>query len=130
VKKNLVILTVCSLLIGGGIVAVPSETDASIRSFSKIKLTFDAGEKQAGSTLKKATSSTKGALNLKNDSGTAWINGHLRNSDNKSRGQVRVQRGKRATFSHSAKKDYNYKMMVSKENPGTVTIKGSWTADN
>ncbi|UTR16013.1 hypothetical protein MM221_05485 [Salipaludibacillus sp. LMS25] len=129
-KKNFVILAVCSLLVGGGIITLPSETDASVRNFSNIKLTFNAGEKQAGSTLKKTITSKSGALNLRNDGGDAWINGRLVNSNGELRGRVNVQRGKRATFSHSAKKNYNCKMIVSKENPGTVTIKGSWTADN
>lgn len=115
---------------GGLLFAGAAEADASVRSFSNINLTYNGGHKQAGNALTKSTTSKSGALNLTNDTGTAWIIGTLRNSEGSARGTVRVQRGKRATFTTTAQQGYSYRMFVHKENPGTVTIRGSWTADN
>ncbi|HEX6593990.1 MAG TPA: hypothetical protein VF095_05310 [Bacillota bacterium] len=123
IKSIAVLLMVIGLFVGA------SSTDArQVGQFSKFKLTYNGGEKYTR-YLTKSVTNRAGVLNLSNDTGSAWITGHMRNSNGKSRGSVQVQRGKRATFSNTGTANYLYRMGLSKTNPGTVTIKGSWSPD-
>lgn len=102
-----------------------------VGSFSNFTVTYSGGEKFT-SYLFKETTSSKAVLNLSNDTGSAWITGTVRNSEDGYRGDVTLQRGTRETFSTTAKSGYKYKMGLRKTNNtggGSVTIKGSWSPD-
>ncbi len=85
--------------------------------------------------LKKTTAKQETVINLKNDSGSAWITFRMRNANGGGNyGTVALQRGSRAIMCTSgAAKDENYKLGMSKTydtGGGQVTIvEGTWSPD-
>ncbi|MBD8007619.1 hypothetical protein [Bacillus norwichensis] len=101
-----------------------------VKTFTNFQVTYSGAEKFTPYSLRK--SNTKAVVNLKNDTGTAWITATMKNSEGAYRGGTNVQRGKRATFAtKNAKVNYKYKLGLRKTNNtggGKVTIKGSWSS--
>ena len=65
----------------------------------------------------KAVTNRRGAINLSDDTGSAWITATMRNSNGADRGRTNVQRGKRATFATpGAEATYNYRLGLKKTN--------------
>jgi len=103
-----------------------------IGEFQNFKVTYSGAEKYTGEVNKSVTG-RKGAVNLSQDTGTAWITVNMRNRDLAFRGGTTVQRGKRATFATpNAQGGFWYKLGMKKTNNtggGSVTIKGNWSPD-
>ncbi|MDR2833330.1 MAG: hypothetical protein LBV67_06425 [Streptococcaceae bacterium] len=128
-KKIAKVLLLSSVLLVGA----TSVGARSIGTFSNFSVTYKGGEKFT-SYVTKATTGRAGAVNLSNDTGTAWISANMRNSEGAFRGGTNVQRGKRATFNTpNAQGGYWYRLGMRKTNNtggGTVTIRGSWSPDS
>lgn len=80
----------------------------------------------------KAADNRDAVVNLKDDSGSAWVTCTVRNTDNAYRGSTELQRGTRKQFACTGKAYYDYKLGVRKKNNtggGKVTINGSWSPD-
>lgn len=103
-----------------------------IGQFSNFEVTYSGGERYT-SYLIKQTSKNTAVVNLSNDSGSAWIAARMVNSENKARGYLEVQRGKRGVMTTSgAKPGYSYRLGLKKARNtggGRVVIKGSWSPD-
>lgn len=85
--------------------------------------------------VKKTTSKQETVVNLRNDSGCAWITFRMKNKNGGGNyGAVALQRGTRASMSTAgAEKDESYKLGMSKTyntGGGEVTIvEGTWSPD-
>jgi len=122
-KKVISCLALSVIILGLGNVAY-----ATIGEFSNFQVKYSGGERFTGYETKDGTG--VGAVNLSNDTGTAWVTANMRNSGGAYRGGTQVQRGKRAEFvTTNAEPGYSYRLGLKKTNNtggGAVTIKGSW----
>ncbi|WP_314208181.1 hypothetical protein [Vagococcus salmoninarum] len=102
--------------------------------FTNFKVDYSStGQESLTGSRTKAVTNRRGAINLSDDTGSAWITATMRNSNGAYRGRTDVQRGKRATFATpGAEATYNYRLGLKKTNNtggGTVRITGSWSPD-
>lgn len=103
----------------------------SIGEFSNFKVTYSGGERFT-SYETKWKDEGNGVVNLKDDSGVAWITANMKNSDGVYRGGCTLQRGTRKVFETTGKAGYKYKLGLKKTNNtggGSVVINGSWSPD-
>ena len=101
---------------------------ATIGEFSNFQVKYSGTERFTSFETKEDTGN--GAVNLSNDTGTAWITANMRNSAGDHRGGAKLQRGTRVEFkTPKALPGYTYRLGLKKTNNtggGVVTIKGSW----
>lgn len=128
-KMNKLAKTVGALLIAG-VIGGTSIASADVGQVNAYDVTYQGKEVYTG-YVKKAKTVKKGAVNLKNDSGTAYITATMRNSEGKSRGVAYAQRGKRVEFDNTGSVNYVYRLGLVKTNAGSpVRVVGTWSPDN
>lgn len=128
--KRASIATAMALTLASGV--VPAEA-RSIGEFSDFTVKYsNSGAEKYTEYVSKFTNGGNAVVNLKNDTGSAWITANMRNSNGAFRGGCTVQRGKREKFANTGTAGYAYKLGLAKTNNtggGKVTIKGSWSPD-
>ena len=84
--------------------------------FTNFKVDYSStGQESLTGSRTKAVTNRRGAINLSDDTGSAWITATMRNSNGAYRGRTDVQRGKRATFATpNAEATYNYRLGLKK----------------
>lgn len=128
--KRVSIVTAMTLALTCNIVPAEARSIGDINCFT-VKYS-NYGEEKYTPFVSKYTDGGNAVVNLKNDSGSAWITANMRNSNGAFRGGCNVQRGKREVFATTGKAGYAYKLGLAKTNNtggGKVTINGSWSPD-
>lgn len=119
-----------TLLVAGAIGGTSIAGAAQVGNINAYDVTYQ-GKQVYTSYVKKMYDNGKGAVNLKEDSGTAYITATMRNSEGDSRGICAAQRGERVEFPNTGSANYNYRLGLVKTNAGDpVRVVGTWSPDN